>query len=107
MASVRLREDVGKTVKARIAGDEFDAFDIEYASPDAAIYLEADWIRTHDGVAKAILWLSAECLRGWSLGELPADADGRAQQLARLEPHSALLAIYLEIRERGQGALKN
>lgn len=107
MASVRLRDDIGKTLKARITGDDFDAFDIEYASPDAAAYLEADWIRLNEGTAKAILWLSAECLRGWSLGDLPADADGRAKQLARVEPHSALLAIYLELRERGRGALKN
>lgn len=108
MGSVQFRNDVGKLIKARVEGDDFDPFEIEYQAPDAAAYLESDFMRAGDGIAKAILWLTSECLRTWTLSEpLPVDADGRRKALSSLHPHSALLAIYLVLRERGSGALKN
>jgi hypothetical protein len=108
MGAVTFREDSGTTKKARIEVDGLDAFEIEYICPDASDHLDADARYSQQGLGAASVWLCAKLLRAWSLPRaLPESATERAKVLTAMDPPSALLGIYLEIRESGRAALKN
>lgn len=105
---VRFRSGVGSAKKARVEGSGFDAFEVEYSAPDAAVMLEADSKHTMEGIGRAALWLCSRCLTSWTLERpLGATVEERAATLGAIDPAEALLAMYLVLREDGREQLKN